>query len=1191
MMKCASIFKKFLCLIALLFPYVAFSQKNVSTYNNEIEISAPVSVTLSNGFHVPLGSTLRVFTSGLSYVNCVPLSASVSNNQNYILTRTFKKAGVTNDNLNSSRLICDENRTIQYIDGLGRVIQSVSVQGSPNLSDLIQPFSYDAMGRANINYQMYTAGGINGSYRSDALIDGAGLTSYYANPPTGIKNSAAPFSVSVFEQNPLGRIVETGAQGIDWQPVPNSSSGHTHKNEYGFNTGQEVRKWTTTSLLNSASSVGFYSEGALSKKISKDENWISGNKGVIEEFSDFQGQIVLRRVWESDTISLSTYYVYDELGKLRYVLPPAVNENGLLETANTYSFNENDTVFKNYIYASHYDDQNRLVEKAIPGKGWEHMVYNKKDQLVLSQDEKQRSLGEWIYFKYDVFGREVVSGILSSSQLRAAMQNMVNNQSVLWESRINSDQGYSNNAYPQNTANYLSIKYYDDYIFPGNTYGGATNGQADGVFIKTLLTGQKLSIIGSTSMLLSVNYYDLDGRVVQIKKQSHIGDDIVDKNWNFNNELIETLRTHNGHGVQTKIKTKTEFDHMGRVLATKKSINDQDELFLNKMEYNDIGQLLKKKLHSVDGTTFGQQIDYAYNERGWITGINDPTQLDPSRVFGMAITYAANADTYNGNIAALTWRTQVPSGYALNDGIQGFNYQYDKLNRLTKGSYVSTGKNDFFNEEISYDVMGNIVTLKRNGNSASSYINDMVFNYRANGQPGNQLWGVVDNGTAAQGSNYNYDVNGNQTVNSRIGVTDIAYNYLNLPQVITRAATGEALTMTYDAGGKKLRKSLGTQITDYVDGIQYNGNNIDFVMTEEGRAIPGAPYTYQYFLKDHLGNTRLTVGQDGSILQVQDYYPFGLNMNANNTVTPSPVNQFKFNGKEELSEFGAGQLDFSSRYYDPLIGRFSGIDRLASSYTYKSPYDYAENRPVNGIDLDGLEWFATYDKQGNVFISVNTNFSFEVASLLPKNVTIKDYQTAINNSFNDMLRASSGGKVSGTVSYTATGVEAKGVVIPQLTIKPFNAADDGTYPVGGETSDNFSKVNIFDLNGNIKSPSRLAWDAIHEILHTLRLDHPFEKTQTADTKLNHMGFGQNYSTTETTSPGIYFNVMNYKSTTINGVTLERLWKDNTIRTLTQGQIDYLLQEIKNQSQGYGTYGPQYLNYWNKWPGTDVFQFK
>jgi RHS repeat-associated protein len=1189
MMKCASIFKKFLCLIALLFPYVAFSQKNVSTYNNEIEISAPVSVTLSNGFHAPLGSTLRVFTSGLSYVNCVPLSASVSNNQNYILTRTFKKAGVTNDNLNSSRLICDENRTIQYIDGLGRVIQSVSVQGSPNLSDLIQPFSYDAMGRANINYQMYTAGGINGSYRSDALIDGAGLKSYYANPPTGIKNSAAPFSVSVFEQNPLGRIVETGAQGIDWQPVPNSSSGHTHKNEYGFNTGQEVRKWTTTSLLNSASSVGFYSAGALSKKISKDENWISGNKGVIEEFSDFQGQIVLRRVWESDTISLSTYYVYDELGKLRYVLPPAVNENGLLETANTYSFNENDTVFKNYIYASHYDDQNRLVEKAIPGKGWEHMVYNKKDQLVLSQDEKQRSLGEWIYFKYDVFGREVVSGILSSSQLRAAMQNTVNNQSVLWESRINSDQGYSNNAYPQNTANYLSIKYYDDYIFPGNTYGGATNGQADGVFIKTLLTGQKLSIIGSTSMLLSVNYYDLDGRVVQIKKQSHIGDDIVDKNWNFNNELIETLRTHNGHGVQTKIKTKTEFDHMGRVLATKKSINDQDELFLNKMEYNDIGQLLKKKLHSVDGTTFGQQIDYAYNERGWITGINDPTQLDPSRVFGMAITYAANADTYNGNIAALTWRTQVPSGYALNDGIQGFNYQYDKLNRLTKGSYVSTGKNDFFNEEISYDVMGNIVTLKRNGNSASSYINDMVFNYRANGQPGNQLWGVVDNGTAAQGSNYNYDVNGNQTVNSRIGVTDIAYNYLNLPQVITRAATGEALTTTYDAGGKKLRKSLGTQITDYIDGIQYNGNNIDFVMTEEGRAIPGAPYTYQYFLKDHLGNTRSTVGQDGSILQVQDYYPFGLNMNANNTVTPSPANQFKFNGKEELSEFGAGQLDFSSRYYDPLIGRFSGIDRLATGYAYKSPYDYAENRPVNGIDLDGLEWTSTVDKQGNSYIKVNTNFSFEGSELLPDGITMKDYQNAINSTFDLMFQTSSKGNVHGLISFDGGDEKSLGVFVPKLSIYAAKLDPNEKISIAGLQGPGIANINLYNKNGTIKTPTQLAWDVAHEILHTIRLDHPFERTQTTDTKLSIASGKDNYSSDSETDPRIGYNIMNYPMLYIDGKRLGDLWKDIKTLELTPQQIEFIYREIGLQQQGMGTIRADYMQYWGDFPGTPVIK--
>ncbi|WP_131539942.1 hypothetical protein, partial [Pedobacter nototheniae] len=106
----------------------------------------------------------------------------------------------------------------------------------------------------------------------------------------------------------------------------------------------------------------------------------------------------------------STYYVYDDYGNLRYVLPPAVNENGQSPVS---SFTESDTNFNNFIYGYHYDGRKRLVEKKIPGKGWEHMVYNPLDQVVFSQDAVQaaKSPKEWLFTKYDALGRVILSGL------------------------------------------------------------------------------------------------------------------------------------------------------------------------------------------------------------------------------------------------------------------------------------------------------------------------------------------------------------------------------------------------------------------------------------------------------------------------------------------------------------------------------------------------------------------------------------------------------------------------------------------------------------------------------------------------------------------------------------------------------------------------------------------------------------
>jgi RHS repeat-associated protein len=79
-----------------------------------------------------------------------------------------------------------------------------------------------------------------------------------------------------------------------------------------------------------------------------------------------------------------------------------------------------------------------------------------------------------------------------------------------------------------------------------------------------------------------------------------------------------------------------------------------------------------------------------------------------------------------------------------------------------------------------------------------------------------------------------------------------------------------------------------------------------------------------------------------------------------NIAAPYNKNKYLYNGKELQDDNLAGSslnwYDYRYRFYDPQICRFNSIDRLASDYPYKSPYDYAENRPVNGIDLDGLEW-------------------------------------------------------------------------------------------------------------------------------------------------------------------------------------------------------------------------------------------
>jgi hypothetical protein len=225
-----------------------------------------------------------------------------------------------------------------------------------------------------------------------------------------------------------------------------------------------------------------------------------------------------------------------------------------------------------------------------------------------------------------------------------------------------------------------------------------------------------------------------------------------------------------------------------------------------------------------------------------------------------------------------------PEKFDTQDNI--LSHAYDALNRLTN-SYYGEGVNfetnkDKYNEyEISYDSNGNLKTLKRN---ASSLIDNLSYTYK---DGGNQLLSVSDaTGNAAgfkdvAGDDYTYDANGNLTKDSNKGLSSISYNFLNLPYVLSKDASN-SIGYIYDAAGVKLCKEAtvsGTLTKRYYCGaFEYdNTKALSMIHTDEGLVeVTSTTYNYEYYLKDHLGNTRVLFNSNGSLLQRYDYYPFGL---------------------------------------------------------------------------------------------------------------------------------------------------------------------------------------------------------------------------------------------------------------------------------------------------------------------------
>ncbi|MFD2581341.1 DUF6443 domain-containing protein [Pedobacter vanadiisoli] len=1005
------------------------AQKVVSVYNGESEISAPSSVTLTDGFHTM--GPVRIFTTGLSYVNCQPLSSTPSTNQNFILTRTFKQP-VTDATLGNSRNVCEENQAIQYFDGLGRPLQTVQVQGSPGFKDIVQPVAYDAFGREQFKYQPYAAqGGTTGSFRTAALAD---QLAFYNSPTAGVKATAYPFAETVFEASPLNRVLQQGSPGADWQ----INSGHTLKSDYGTNAENEVKLWAINGTDNGAT-AGVYQPGKLYKTILKDENWVPADlkTGTTDEFKDFEGRVVLKRVWETNNKSLSTYYVYDDLGNLRYVLPPAVNENG---QATLDSFDESQTVFDQFIYGYHYDGRKRLVEKKIPGKGWEFMVYNKLDQVVMSQDANQRNKSpqEWNFTKYDAFGRIVISGRYiddlhngqSGTNYRGAFQDIANGTAAYEKPDASNAQiGYSNDAIPQGSiGDYYVLNYYDDYDFVGNTFGQPGTGQGPAARTKGLLTGTKVKNLGTGTMLLTVNYYDLEGRILQSKSNNHLnGTDVVDNTWNFDGSLKASTRTHTVGGVVTTIANRYEYDHAGRKIATFENINDKGEIALSHLEYNEIGQLSKKNLHNDSQAT-----TFAYNERGWMKN-------STSDQFSMELKYNdGTLPQFNGNISG--------QGYT-NGTANTFSYTYDRLNRLTN---AAAGNN--LGEAISYDVMGNITSLTRDNFGTNNYT----------GYNGNRLTAI----SGFTNSNYGYDANGNLTSDSQKDIT-LGYNFLNLPQTVSGS---QNLTYTYNAAGEKLQKQAGGTTTNYIDGIQYTNNSIDFIQTEEGLARKsGSSYSYEYNLSDHLGNVRVTFYQNPTtnqleVLQRDDYYAFGLRKMG---VPNSNTNKYLYNGKELQEELG--QYDYGARLYDPIIGRWNVVDPLAEKMRRYSSYNYGFNNPIRFVDPDGME--------GKDIIiwgkDQSTRDDTKLMIIKTKEVNVNIY-TSIPAPSNDVIRK----EPSGPLTIDASLLDGK--IDPKL-------GDARVFTIGGDVTAGigFGKSLSFV---NIKEGEDKGWHAYENTDKNIGID-------------------------------------------------------------------------------------------------------
>ncbi len=804
--------------------------------------------------HATAIAMLLLFSSTTILAQVAPPGAYAAGSSiNYIRQWETIKPTTNPNDLTVASGLKEAKMITHYYDGLGRLIQVVNKQGSletgGTAKDLVNTIIYDELGREVYSYIPFAANSTGGNASvSDGLFKFNPFQQQETFATAQYPGETYFYGKTNYETSPLNRVISSYAPGNSWvgsEGVVNENDRHGTKIQYYTNMAVDsVRSWKVNDMgVISTSSA--YAAGQLYKTITADEH-----KKKIVEYKDKQGSIVLRKVQSAEAPAdghtgwLCTYYVYDDLNMLRLVIPPKATKE---LAAGGWSLTP--TMLDELCFRYEFDDRGRPIIKKIPGAAEIRLVYDARDRMVLSQDGKQRSLHQWLYFQYDGLNRPVATGLITDN---------ANYNNPSWH--LGQAKGSTN--YP-NLASYsyeeLTGTFYDDYDWRsqhGNPLSDAlstTNNSylltADNntwpypqAVVRTAMTinyvtGTRVKILGTSDWLYTVNLYDEKGRLIQVHSQNATGGtNILTTQYSWKGLPLMVIDEQGKGGVnpQTTLQlSKLIYDTLGRLIKTEKKVSHSTMgngampgswTTISSIKYNALSEIAKKEL----GSNSLETLNYAYNIRGWSLGVNLDFVKNASsdNYFGYELGYdkagtiISGADyaaaQFNGNISGAIWKSKGDNER------RKYDFAYDAANRLlaadfnqyTGGTFNKTAGIDFsvklgdgIHPDSAYDYNGNILRMQQWGLTgfSSSKIDDLRYAYLSSS---NKLKNVIDN----QNNPLTVlgDFRSSQSYMASLGGTKMV----------------SAVDYAYDNNGN-LTKDLNKDIDDDTyDGIEYNYLNL-----------------------------------------------------------------------------------------------------------------------------------------------------------------------------------------------------------------------------------------------------------------------------------------------------------------------------------------------------------------------------
>jgi RHS repeat-associated protein len=276
---------------------------------------------------------------------------------------------------------------------------------------------------------------------------------------------------------------------------------------------------------------------------------------------------------------------------------------------------------------------------------------------------------------------------------------------------------------------------------------------------------------------------------------------------------------------------------------------------------------------------------------------------------------------------------------------------------------------NYYERNYVYDKLGNIESVVQTG--TNGFTRDYTYN------SGKNTLQKIEDATPTTIESYTYDDCGNTlTTNlnryytwnyadqllcykNQAGMSDptvfTQYDYSGHDRVSKLVRTGTAMSPVYertiyiDGIFEYVKLENGTTYEKNYIHIMDDKSRIAEVRINPGTAFPGDIIDdVVYILEDQIGSSVVRLNITGTIIDEEEYYPFG-----DSSLRTFTYKRYRYVGKEKDAE--SGLYYYGARYYAAWTCRFISVDPLAEKYVHLTPYNYAANKPIDDYDIDGMQ--------------------------------------------------------------------------------------------------------------------------------------------------------------------------------------------------------------------------------------------